>query len=231
MTIFAQSWRLLLRRPSLLSPAIVVAVIFAAAAYVLARNHLLSWQFFGNLNAQGLGAFWLFFETIVALALRITGALVVMALTTVAAAKTWSAGLPLPGGSRTAWPLLGTLVLLCTLGMVAAVLVVPSFGLSVVVYLAFALYAVPAVLLGARGTTDAVLESMHIAAANLRTTFAAVLMVIAAAAAGGAAGSALGSASFAGALVSWLVMNAVVAYLTVAAVGIYLGARGISIGH
>lgn len=229
---FGRAWNVLRRNWIIVVPAIVVGIAGAAAAKVLSDAGVLSWSFFGDMNAQGPGAFWLFLETIVAIGLRMVATVVAIAFTTGMAAAAWTSGTARFADGAAAFRRNGmqaffALVLLTVLGLVAAALAVPTFAISVLAYLIFLLYAMPGVLVGNRGATDAVIESIALAWRSFAVTLAVVLLIIALAIAGGIAGNLLARLPFVGDALGWIVMEAVVAYAAVVVVGEYLQLRPI----
>jgi hypothetical protein len=228
--IFGRAWVLLARNWIIILPSLIVGVISAVAAYVLSASGASSWSFFGDLNAEGVGAFWLFFATIVAIGVRILGALVAIAFTTGMAGAAWESGrASLADGvaalRRDGVQAFFALALLFLIGLAAAALVVPTFGISVLAYMIFMLYTMPAVIVGDRPAVDAILESIRTAWSHFGVTFAVVVLIIVLAVAGGLIGSAAGHVPVLGELVSWVIMEAVVAYATLVIVGEYLKLR------
>ncbi len=224
--IFRGAWLLLRRNPVIILPSIVIGAITAGGAYVLDASGFSSWAFFQNLDAAGSGAFWMFFDTIIAVGMRILAALIAIAFTVGMAGAAWRTGTATLADGFSALRRDGVqafvaLVILFLIGMAAAALVVPTFGLSVLLYMTFMLYTMPAVVVGDRAASDAVIESIQLAARNLGVTFAVVLLVIALAIAGGAIGDALGRVPMLGEIVGWIVMEAVVAYAMLLIVGEY----------
>lgn len=227
---FARAWEVLRSNLIITVPAIVIGIVGAAAAQVLSNAGLLSWSFFGDMNAQGPGAFWQFLETIVAIGLRMVATVVAIAFTAGMAAAAWTRGTARFSDGAAAFRRNGVqaffaLVLLTVLGLVAAALAVPTFALSVLAYLIFLLYAMPAVLVGNRGATDAVVESITLAWRSFAVTLALVLLIIGLAIAGGVIGDLLARLPFVGDALGWIVMEAVVAYAAVVVVGEYLQLR------
>ena len=225
--IFGRSFVLLRSNWIIVLPSLVVGMISAGAAYVLASSGILSWQFFGDLNAQGEDAFWMFAATIVAFGLRILGALVAIAFTTGMAGKAWESGRTRIGDGvqafrRSGFQALLALVVLFLIGLAAAALVVPTFGISVLIYMIFILYTMPAVIVGGRSAPDAIIESIRLAARNFGVTFAVVVLIILLAVAGGLAGDLAGRLPLVGEIIGWLVMEGVVAYATLVVVGEYI---------
>jgi hypothetical protein len=114
------------------------------------------------------------------------------------------------------------LVVMFVIGLAAAALLVPTFGLSVLAYMVFLLYTMPAVMVGNRSAADAVVESIQLAAKNLGVTLTVVALIVVLAIAGGAAGDAIGRLPLLGTIVGWIVMEAVVAYAMLVIVGEYV---------
>lgn len=218
---------LLRANPVIIVPSILLGIASAAIATVLSEHGFLSWAFFSDMNAQGPNAFWLFFGTIVAMSLRIVAAVAAIAFTTGMAAAAWRRGRANVSDGAAAFRRNGVqafaaLVLLTLVGLVAAALLVPTFGLSVLLYMIFFLYAMPAVLAGNRGAYDGLVESMGMAWRSFGVTAVVVLLIVALAIAGGKLGDLVAGLPFAGQLLGWVVMEAVVAYATLVVVGEYL---------
>lgn len=224
--IFGRSWVLLRRNPVMVLPAIGVALISALTSYALAPSGIASWGFFGNLDAQGPAAFWSFFGTVVALALRLFWALIAITFTVGMAAAAWERG---TAGIADGWnalrrrglQLLLVLVLLFLIGSCASALFIATFAISVLAYMVFAIYAIPAVVVGNRAAPDAIVESIRIAAKNIGPTVALVALIVVLALLGALLGLAAGRVPFLGDAISWIVMQLVVAYATIAVVGEY----------
>lgn len=222
-----RAWTLLCKNWVVMVPSVVLGVISAIAAAALSRYGFLSWTFFGDLNAQGPNAFWLFFATIVAVALRIVAAVVVIAFTTGMAAAAWRSGAAHLSDGAAAFRRSGVqaffaLLLMTVLGLIAAALLIPTFGLSVLLYMTFMLYVMPGVLVGNRGATDAIVESIALAWKRFGVTFVVVLLVIGLAILGGWLGDLLARLPLLGNVLGWVVMELVVAYATLVVVGEYL---------
>lgn len=231
--VFSRAWILLRANPVLILPSVIVGAITGIAAYVLAASGLMGFGYFGDLDAQGSGAFSAFFATIAAFLLRIAGLLVTIAFTTGMAATAWQEGrTAIADGAhalRAAWlRTLGALAVLFVLGFISAFLALPTFGLSVLCYLIFFIYTVPATVTGGFGMTDAALESLRTAARNFRTTLLVVLLLVAIAVAGGVLQALLEPIPLVGTLVAWLVMMVVFAYATLVIVGEYLVLHGVA---
>jgi hypothetical protein len=222
-----RAWLLLCANVSIVVPSIVVGIASAFIATALSEHGWLSWSYFSDMDVQGPNAFWLFFATLVATALRIVAAVAAIAFTTGMAAAAWRGGRAHFADGAAAFRRNGlqaclALVLLTLLGLLAAALLVPTFGISVLLYMTFLLYAMPGVLVGNRGATDAIVESITLAWRSFGVTFVVVLLIIALAIAGGKLGDLLAGLPLVGQLLGWIVMEAVVAYATLVVVGEYL---------
>lgn len=222
-----RAWTLLRANLVILVPPIVIGALSAAAAFVLAQSGLLSWTFFSDMNAQGPQAFWIFFETVIAMALRIVAAVAAIAFTAGMAAAAWRSGTSRIADGAAAFRRNGlqaffAFLLMTLLGLIAAALLEPTFGISVLAYMTFMLYAMPAVLVGNRGAVDAIVESIALAWRSFGMTFAVVLLVVALAVGGGWLQDALAHVPMLGYLLGWIIMEIVVAYATLVVVGEYL---------
>lgn len=228
--MFLRAWNLLCRNWIIVVPSMLVGIAGAAAAGALAKTGLLSWQFFGEMNAQGPSAFWLFFGTIVAVALRITGTVIAIAFTAGMAASAWSRGAAHFADGAAAFRRNGlqaffALLLLTLLGIIAAALIIPTFGLSLLAYLIFLLYSMPGVLVGNRTAIEAIIDSIALAWRSFGITLCVVLLIIGLAVLAGWVGDTLARIPFLGDFLGWIVMEAVVAYATLVVVGEYLNLR------
>ncbi len=225
--VFGGAWLLLKRNPVIVVPSIVVAIVSAAIDRALSASGVASWDFFANLDAQGAGAFWMFFGTIVEIGMHILGALVAIAFTVGMAGAAWGSGRArLADGwaalQRDGFQALLALGVLFLIGLAAAALVVPTFGISVLLYMVFLLYTMPGVIVGDRSATEATIESIQLAARNFGVTLAVVALIVVLAIIGGIAGDALGRVPLLGTVVGWVIMEAVVAYAMLVVVGEYV---------
>lgn len=182
------------------------------------------------MSSGGASAFWGFLATVVAVALRILGALVAIAFTTGMASAAWDRGTAsLADGAqafrRDGLQVFFALVMLFLIGLVASALLWPTFGLSLLAYMIFMIYTMPAVVVGGRAAQDAIVESVGTAASNFGVTLLLVVLIIALAVIGGLLGYGTGRIPFLGEAVSWIVMEAVVAFATLVVVGEYLKLR------
>lgn len=218
---------LLSRNAVIVVPSLLIGLVSAAGAYALSLAGVSSWGFFGNLDAQGSGVFWQFLQSIVAVAVRILGALIAIAFTTGMAGAAWEHGKATLADGLAAFKheglhLLEALILLFLMGLVASALVIPTFGISLLLYMTFMIYTMPAVVVAGRSATDAIVDSVRTAARNLGLTLLLVVLIVVLALAGGLAGDAASHVPLLGQALSWVLMELVVAYATLVVVGEYL---------
>jgi hypothetical protein len=223
----ARAWTLLSRNWIIVVPSIAVGAAGAAVATVLARTGWLSWEFFSDLNQTGQSGYVAFLASIVAMALRIVAAVVAIAFTCGMAAGAWTRGTArFADGAqalrRNGFQAFLALVILTLLGLVAAGLFIPTFGLSVLAYMVFMLYAMPGVIVGNRGATEAAVESIALSWRSLGVTVLLVALIAVLAVVGGVLGALVSRVPFLGQLLAWVVMEVVVAYATLVVVGEYL---------
>lgn len=228
--VFARSWWLLSHNWIIVVPSIVIGALGGVLLYALAVSGGASWAFLTDLNGRGPGAFALFASMLVAFAVRIVGSILSVAYTTGMAGAAWERGhATLADGTRVfrhdGAQVALAMLLLFLFGIVAAFLAIPTFFLSVAAYMVFALYTMPAVIVGKRPAAAAVVDSLQIAAKNFATTLLVVAIVVAVAAVGGVAGRLAGAVPVLGQAIGLVVMQAVVAYATLVVVGEYLRLR------
>jgi hypothetical protein len=217
---FTKTLRFWLRNPELFAPPIAIALLMWGASSALRSRGYAPWEFFGNLDAQGPGAYRLYLATIAALTLRVIGFLLVAATTAGMAQAAWRSRTAhvIDGPAallRAASPAARTFVLLVCLGAAAAALVIPTFLISMLLFAWLAAYAMPASVLERRGATDALVDALRAAAANPRCALSCAVSLLAFSAAGAVAGGIAG----------WLVTEFGGVFVTMAAVGEYLAVR------
>lgn len=229
---FRRALALLLNNPAIVLPPLCIGAFSSVVAYLLARTGALSWSFFANLDQTGAAGFAAFLATVVAIVWRLAGIVLAMAFTTGMAGAAWLRGKASFADGGAAFRRHGVqaalaAVVLFAMGFVAAVLAIPTFFISLIVYLVFFIYTMPAVFVGGLPATRAVVASIALAWRNLRATTAIIALVLFLAFVGAAIGAAVGRVPLAGHLVAWLVMEGVVAYATLVVVGEYLNLQRI----
>lgn len=223
-----QSWHVLRRSPSIVVPAMILGVICGGIAQVLAARGLSSLGFFGNLDAQGDGAFFAFLWTIVGLAWYLLSTILMIAVTTGMAHAAWTRGsgsladalAPMRRSSARFFELLAILV---CLDAVAATLVIPTFALSIPAFLAFFVYAIPGTLLDDRSGVDALVRSMAMTWGKFGVTFGVVIMLLLIALGGALISVLAGALPLGLKLAGWMLLGGATAFATLVLTGAYLG--------
>ncbi len=119
-----------------------------------------------------------------------------------------------------------TLVGVIVLGFVAALLAVPTLGLSLLVFFLFVLYAFPSAIVGNRPGFSAIAESFRITMARFVPTLILGILIFVMSVIAGIIGAALHFVPFLGPIVGQILVQIVVAYSTLVVVGEYLNLRG-----
>lgn len=213
--IFAASLRLLLRNPSIVVPGLVAGALGALTGVMLGPTQPLE----SNLLSRLL-------QSVV----QLVASIFAIAFTTGMAAAAWRnerAGFA--DGARAfgrgARHLVVAMFVLFVLGVAAALLAPFTLGLSLLAYLFFFIYTMAAAVVGERGGFAAVAESVDLAFTRpvptllVASGIALVCLVTGALAEFVAARSALGP------LLAGVVVQAVIAYMTLVVVGEYRALR------
>ena len=225
-SIFSRAWRLLTRNWVIIVPSIVIglAVNFFA--------HILEGPDAGSLADAGSGAamYAFYMTTIVLVVVQILGSVLSIAFTTGMAKTAWTGEKArLSDGlacfARHPWSAIGSMVLLLLIGFIAAALIVPTFFISFIAYVVFFIYTMPAVFVGDRSPTDAIVESCTLAAQNLRTTILVVLLILTVALGAWFLARLAGAVPYAGPFFEAVFTYTAVAYGTLVVVGEYLQLR------
>jgi hypothetical protein len=220
------SWQLLRRSPSIVLPAMGVGLACGAVAHILASRGLASFGFFGDLDAQGDGAFYAFLWTIVGLAWYMLGTMLMVAVTTGMAHAAWTSESTVLADSlapfrRSGPQFLGLLAILISLDIVAATLVIPTFALSIPAFMASFVYAIPGTLLDHRTGVDALVRSIGVAWRAFGVTFGTIAGLLLLALAGSSIGLLAGPLPLGMKLAGWTVLGAATAFATVVLIGVY----------
>jgi len=226
-SIFARAFSLLTRNWIIVLPAFLIGLVVSILTAALTGPDTTS---IGDLQGSGPAVFAYYIETIVLAVATLAASTLSVAFTTGMAGAAWSKGTASVADGARAFarhPLnaIGALILLFVLGFVAAALIIPTFFISLLAYAVFFIYTMPAVLVGGRSVTEAIVESCGIAARNLKTTILVVLLILGVAVAASFVSHILASIPLLGSLVAALLTYGVVAYGTLVVVGEYLQLR------
>jgi hypothetical protein len=115
---------------------------------------------------------------------------------------------------------------LFVVGIIAAILVIPTLGLSFLAYYVFFIYTIASAVVGNHRGLDALNESFRIARSRFFPTLIIAVLLVIIRVCGGFIAAGLGWAPFVGPIVAAIVGQVVVAYATLVVVGEYLNLRG-----
>jgi hypothetical protein len=227
---FTRSWELLSNNWVIIVPAVVIAVVAGIAVAVIGLFGAASTVGFGaaGMGAAGLGAAML---TAVLLGIvLLVASILTFAYTTGMAGAAWRTGTATLADGAAAFSedmgsLLSAIVLLVIIGLVAVVLTPFTLGLSVLAFWLFTVYTFASVVVGKRSGTEALAESVRIAAKNFLPTLVVVVLIGVAALIAGAVGAIFGHIPLLGQIVQYVIAQSVAAYGTLVIVGEYLKLR------
>jgi hypothetical protein len=227
--VFARSWQLLTSNWKIIVPGIVVGLIVGVVNDIVAPP-----QTYGDPTTTGgvvshgvanaVG-------DIIAGAVGIAGFVITQCYTVGMAGAAWLRGRARFGDGATALRddagnVLGTALGLFVLGVIAAVLAIPTLAISLVVFYLFMLYAMPSAVVGNHGGLSAIRESVAITRAKFGTTLIIGLVLGAIWALATVVALIFAFAPLLGPIVSAVIAQSVVAFSSLIVVGEYLNLRG-----
>jgi hypothetical protein len=215
--VFGRSWSLLRKNWAIVVPGLVIGTLAGAVQFVLAPEQ------------SGIPAGSLLARLIVYV-VPILASILAISYTTGMAAAAWQNGqATFADGKRAldrdALSLFVAMVALFALGLVAAFLVPFTAFVSLFVYLYFCIYTMAAAVVGERPGVEAIAESMQIAYRRPVTTLILVAAILAIVGVMSVVAELLSAAPLVGPLVTTVVVQAVIAYVTLVVVGEYVVLR------
>ncbi|GAC1585485.1 MAG: hypothetical protein NVS3B28_08260 [Candidatus Velthaea sp.] len=219
--IFARSWNLLARNPAILIPGIVVGIAVGIIQFFVVPPVDVSGDPAAlNLAGRAFGALMM-------LAVGVLAYLVTQAYTVGMAGAAWQRGTTdLADGARAfaddAARLFGTLILLAVVGIVVALL---TFGIGWPIFLFFAIYTVPAVVLSNLSPVSALRQSFSIATKRFVPTLIIIVLLVVISVLAGVVTLPLHFIPLLGPIIGAIITQAIVAYSTLVIVGEYLSVR------
>ena len=226
--VFARSWDLLTKNWIIIVPGVVVGVVvgiltglFAVGAYA-DTDPLSTMAHAGAKFASGV---------IVGI-IAIAGYIVTQCYTAGMAGAAWMRGTTvLEDGSGAlradAGNVLVAAIGLFVVGVIAALLALPTLGLSFLLYYVFFIYTIASAVVGNHRGLDALAESYRIARARFFPTLIIAVLLMVIRLLGGFVAVAFGWAPFIGPVIAAIINQVVVSYATLVVVGEYLNLRGL----
>ncbi|MFY9781645.1 MAG: hypothetical protein WAJ85_14180 [Candidatus Baltobacteraceae bacterium] len=216
-SVFGRSWNLLRKNWAIVVPGLVIGAVAGAVQFVLAPEH-------SGIPAGSLPA------RLIVDVVQILAPILGIAYTTGMATAAWQSGkATFADGKRAldrdALNVFVAMVALFALGLAAAFLAPFTAYVSLFVYLYFCIYTMAAAVVGERSGLEAIAESMQIAYHRPVTTLILVAAIVAIVGIMGLVAELLSATPLVGPLVSTVVVQAVIAYVTLVVVGEYVALR------
>jgi hypothetical protein len=215
-SVFMRSLQLLARNPVIVVPGIVIGATAVLVSAALESAQPLD----NNLWTRAL-------QDIT----HLVASILSIAYTTGMADAAWRTGSASLGDGTRAFRRDGghvfvAILVLSVVGIVAALGAPFTFGLSLLIYIFFGIYTMAAAVVGERPGIRAFIESAEIAFARPLTTLLVVLSVAVIAFVLGALAELVAGAPLVGPLIAGIVIQLVIAYVTLIVVGEYRALRG-----
>ncbi|MGD0050689.1 MAG: hypothetical protein ABSD03_02570 [Vulcanimicrobiaceae bacterium] len=223
--VFVRAWGLLTRNWVIIVPGVIVGLIVGLVnALVLAPAYIVSSGDVTITRTVGVGG------GLLAGLVALVGYIVTVAYTTGMAGAAWARGTATLGDGTVAFQRdVGRIVLvgigLVVLALVAAIIALPTLGLSLLAFYLFTLYAFPSAIVGDRQAMDALTESFRLTIARFVPTLIIAIVIAVLSVIGHVIGGAFSFTPLIGPVVSAVITQAVVAYATLVIVGEYLNLR------
>jgi hypothetical protein len=227
---FSRAWELLSNNWIIIVPAIVIAVICGIIIALLGMFGFASAVGFGAMGMGGAGLGAMMLTGMVLGLIVLLASILTVAYTTGMAEAAWRTGkATLDDGAaafrQDAGSLIAAVVLLFIIGIIAVILLPFTLGLSALAFWLFFIYTFASVVVGRRSGTEALAESARLTLKNFLMTLLVVILLAAAFAIAAWVGGILHFIPFLGAIVSYVINQAVAAYATLVIVGEYIKLR------
>jgi hypothetical protein len=228
---FQRAWELLAANPVIVVPGLLLAVAAGVLIAVLVAFAIGSYALVSTTGSVTIGYVTGSLGVIVAIATTLFVALLQMVVVTGMSGAAWRTGTASLRDGWAAfvgqWPrALGAIALVFLIGICAAVLAPVTFLLSLLAFVVFFMYVIPAVVLDGLRPGAAIAESCRIAQARFVPTLLLAVLLVALSLVGAAVGAMMSHiVPVTGALTGLVVQQAVAAYATLVVVGIYLKLR------
>lgn len=227
--VFARSWELLTRNWIIIVPGIIVGLVVGILTGLLTPDA-------GGDASDPFGALarfsTRFASSVIVGIIAIAGYIVTQCYTAGMAGAAWMRGTTTLDDGAIALRadagnvFVAALGLFCV-GIVAAILVLPTLGLSFLAFYVFFIYTIASAVVGNHRGLDALGESFRIAKARFFPTLIIAVLLMIIRLIGVFVASAFGWAPFIGPVVAAVINQIVIAYATLVVVGEYLNLRGV----
>ena len=227
--VFARSWALLSQNWVIILPGLIVAIIAGVLTALLTPQT----TYVGD-NSTVTVTNVNFLSSFLVAIIGILAAIITISFTTGMAGAAWQTGkTSLTDGSaafsREGGHVFTAMIFLIIVGIVGALLAPFTIGLSILVLFFLFPYTMAAAVIGNFGGIDALRESYRIATQHISTTIIIIVVAGVIAFCGALVAGLLHAIWLIGPLISEIINQAVLAYLTLVLVGVYLGYRNAAV--
>jgi hypothetical protein len=221
--VFGRSWQLLTRNWILIVPGLIIGFVVGFVQGVFGGSSGTDAGSVGAALGQAAGG-------LVVMLISILGAIANTAYTTGMAGAAWATGTTTLADGRRAFErdavhVFVAMIGLFVLGVVAALLAIPTLGLALIAYLLLFIYTMPAAVVGERRGLDALRESYRISTKRFGTTAIVVVLIAVISVIAWLIVVALHFTPFVGPLIAAILDQVALAYFTLVVVGEYLNLR------
>jgi hypothetical protein len=222
--VFSRSWQLLTHNWVLIVPGLIIGLIVGFAQGLFGGS--------GDDSGQSVaGSLGHAVAGIILIVISLLGAIATTAYTTGMAGAAWERGTATLADGRRAFErdsghIFVAMIGLFVVGLVAAILAIPTLGLALLAFVLLFIYTMPAAVVGERRGLDALSESYRIATKRFWPTLVVVVLIGVIAAGTWFIIAALHFAPFIGPLVGAVIDQVAISYFTLVVVGEYLNLRG-----
>ncbi|MGA3036782.1 MAG: hypothetical protein ABSE64_04780 [Vulcanimicrobiaceae bacterium] len=221
---FSRSWDLLMKNGIIIVPGLVIGLVVGVIDYFLAPHT----EYVAGL---GMTTWWAAATASVLLILvNLAGFILAQCYMTGMAGAAWQRGTTdLSDGTR-AFERDAANVFISLIGLfialvIAAILALPTLGISALLYFYFFIYTFPAAIIGERPGFAAMGDSFRIAARRVAPTLIVTIMIAVIIFAGRIIGGMLHFIPLIGPIIAAVVVQLVLAYVTLVVVGEYMALR------
>jgi len=227
--VFARSWDLLTKNWIIIVPGVVVGIAVGILTGLFSPD---SYVDSGDPFSQLARFSSRFASSAIVGTIGIAGYIVTQCYTAGMAGAAWLRGTTtLDDGAAAlrvdAGNVLVAAIGLFVVGVVAAILVLPTLGLSFLAFYVFFIYTIASAVVGNQRGFDALGESFRIARTRFFPTLIIAVLLVVIRVIGGFAALAFAWAPFVGPIVAAIITQVVVSYATLVVVGEYLNLRGV----
>ena len=219
---FARSWELLTKNWIIIVPGLVIGIVVGVIDYFISPHYE---------GSPGFADAWVGATAgILMMLVNLVGQILAQCYMTGMAGAAWIRGTAeLSDGSRAFQRDAGN-VLIAIIGLaialvVAAILAIPTLGISLLLYWYFFIYTFPAAIIGERPGFAAMGDSFRIATRRVAPTLIVVIMIACIAFIGWLIASVLHYVPFIGPIIGAILAEIVLAYVTLVVVGEYIALR------